>query len=69
LTDSRHNGNIVQNGNYSQAMFVKIPDFIYGDFYIIIETDVFNNVFEHLGEKNNMIAKKVMLVSSNTFHS
>ncbi|XP_060589875.1 uncharacterized protein LOC132745057 [Ruditapes philippinarum] len=62
LTDSRHNGNIVQNGNYSQAMFVKIPDFISGNFYIIIETDVFNNVFEHLGEKNNLIAKKIQVL-------
>ncbi|XP_053382669.1 uncharacterized protein LOC128549620 [Mercenaria mercenaria] len=62
FSTTRHDGNIAQNGNYTQSISIKIPEFISGEFYVIIETDVYNHVFENFGENNNLLAKKVQVL-------
>ena len=46
-------------GSYTQLKTVKLPNAIFGKFYILVGTDFSNLVYEHLGENDNTMASKV----------
>ncbi|XP_052774203.1 uncharacterized protein LOC128212867 isoform X2 [Mya arenaria] len=54
LADVLHNGGIDKQHNYTVSRAVNIPEFITGDYFILVETDVYDNVYEFLGEDNNV---------------
>lgn len=52
MSNVRHYGNLHPNGNYTQAVNVRIPEFITGNYTLLIETDAYNEVYEYLSENN-----------------
>ncbi|XP_048590560.1 uncharacterized protein LOC116611783 isoform X3 [Nematostella vectensis] len=47
---------------YRQSKTVRVPDATYGNFSIIVTTDVFNNVFEYTAESDNDRASQALKV-------
>ena len=54
LTQFRRTSGLTQNEDYTSKVKVVVPREIYGEFYILIQTDVYNNVFEHTADDNNL---------------
>ena len=60
LTSAIHLATITKNtplhsdSTYTDTVVVNIPPNIYGNYYIIIQNDATNQVFENLGEDNNI---------------
>ncbi|XP_052774126.1 uncharacterized protein LOC128212825 isoform X1 [Mya arenaria] len=48
LADVLHNGDMDKQHNYTVSRAVNIPEFITGDYFILVETDVFDKVYEFL---------------------
>ena len=52
-------GNYLKTGilgaglSYTQEASVSIPNAIFGNYTIIVITDVYNNVYEHISEDDN----------------
>ena len=40
--------------NYTRSVNVRIPERIYGMFYILVSTDIYNQVYEHTSEDDNL---------------
>lgn len=61
----RHLGTYVRNGalgvgmSYSRTEAVSIPNAIFGNYSIIVVTDIFDYVFEHVDEDDNSRASMV----------
>ncbi len=49
-------GNLAMNSSYSPQVRITIPDNIWGTWYFFVQTDAQNNVFEYLGDTNNIAA-------------
>ena len=48
-----HVGELKENEKYSTTQTVKLPDGIFGKYYVYVGTDIFNQVYEHAAENNN----------------
>ncbi|KAJ8025089.1 Teneurin-3 [Holothuria leucospilota] len=48
-----HTGILTVGTGYSSSATVSVPTRTYGDHFIIVATDVFNNIYEHSFENNN----------------
>ncbi len=51
-----HSGALAPEANYNAVLGVTLPIGVAGDFYYIVQTDRFNQVFEHAYEDNNTTA-------------
>ncbi|MEZ6137702.1 MAG: CARDB domain-containing protein [Pirellulaceae bacterium] len=49
-------GALAAGANYQAVQTVTLPIGVAGDFHYIVQTDRFNNVFEHIFEENNITA-------------
>ena len=64
----RRNGGLTQDELYTTQITVVVPREIFGEFYIIVQTDVYNAVFEHTAEDNNIgvsVSDHCILISYN----
>ena len=59
-----HRGALASGSQYVTNVAITIPNAIYGDYFIIVTTDLYNNVFENTGENDNDFALKVTIVPS-----
>ena len=50
----RRDVGLTQDESYTTHVTIVVPREIFGDFYIIVRTDVYNAVFEHTAEDNNI---------------
>ena len=48
-----HVGELNENENYSATRTVKLPDGIFGKYFVFVVTDIFDQVYEHASENNN----------------
>ena len=48
--------------SYSRTERVAIPDAIFGNYSIIVATDVFNSVYEHFDEDDNARASVIIIM-------
>ena len=62
LRTSVHNGGLASGQHYVSTIDVTIPNAVYGDYYVIVSTDIFNQVFEHTDENDNDFALKISIV-------
>lgn len=44
---------LAKDSSYTDTVLVKMPDNIYGTYYMFVQNDVTNTVFENIGESNN----------------
>ena len=49
-----YDGFINPGGSFTKEMFVTLPDSIPGPYYIFIQLDCFNQIYENLSEENNI---------------
>lgn len=54
-------GALAAGHSYNTNIRVSIPDAIAGNFSLIVITDVFNNIYEHTNEEDNILASTVKL--------
>ena len=55
IGDFKHTGDTLKQGqSYSNTQAVIIPEAIFGKYYIYVETDINNNVYEHAYDGNNV---------------
>ena len=54
LASIGHNGALAPSENYTVTTDVSLPIGVSGDFFFIVETDRFNQVFEYVFEDNNL---------------
>lgn len=47
--------------NYTKSVNVRIPERIFGTFYILVFTDIYNQVYEHTSEDDNVGSEMVRL--------
>jgi hypothetical protein len=59
-----HSGVLASGSQYTTMADVNIPNAIYGDYYIIVTTDIYNNVFENADENDNDLSVKVSVALS-----
>ncbi len=60
-----HNGTLSVGGSYSQTQSVTIPNSLAGNFFILVQTDAGNTVFEGTsGESNNVASLAVTIAMS-----
>jgi hypothetical protein len=50
----RANGYLAAGANYTKSVNIQIPERIFGTFYILVFTDVYNQVYEHTNENDNI---------------
>ena len=64
----QHNGVLNVNASYQKTKTIKIPKDIQGEYYLFVKTDAnaYNDVYEHLAEDNNHIAKKLYVNAAQT---
>jgi len=55
----RHNGDLEVDQNYTVSSSVRLPEFVTGDFFVVLETDIYDEVYEFLSEDNNLAATEV----------
>ena len=48
------NGHLNAGASYNMSLSVLLPERIYGMFYILVETDATNRVYEHAAETDNV---------------
>ena len=53
LTSLTINGPLAVDATYSRTVSVNIPNAIFGEYYIYVESDILNQVYEHAAENNN----------------
>ena len=59
LKTLRHNGDLEIDQNYTVSSSLRLPEFITGDVFIVLDTDIYDQVYEYLGENNNLAATEV----------
>ena len=59
-----HNGGLASGQRYVSTIDVTIPNAVYGDYYIIVSTDIFHQVFEHNDENDNDFPLQINIVLS-----
>ena len=59
LKTLRHNGDLDVDQNYTVSSSVRLPEFVTGDFFVVLETDIYDEVYEFLSEDNNLAATEV----------
>ena len=55
----RFDGTLSAGATYSKTVTVSIPNAIYGNFSVIVVTDVQNDVYEHTSEDDNTGSSRV----------
>ncbi|MCR6637545.1 MAG: right-handed parallel beta-helix repeat-containing protein [Sporocytophaga sp.] len=55
LLSRTHRGRLKEDSSYTVSASVRLPEGIYGKYYIYVLTDEFNQVFEHAHEGNNWL--------------
>ncbi|XP_062587636.1 uncharacterized protein LOC134249283 [Saccostrea cucullata] len=63
MLSTTRNEVLLAGSSYLTEKLLKIPQNIYGVFYILIRTDANDNVFEHTDEDNNLLASKPLDVT------
>ena len=66
LTTRRNNGRLMPNGERNVIANVEVPRKIYGNFFIYVKTDIYNEIFEYVSDGNNIgfsVSKNVIFVS------
>ena len=53
LGEFRITGTLAPGAMYTQRVSLTVPKAIYGDFFIIVRTDIYNQVYEHTTEDDN----------------
>ncbi|GAB4152235.1 MAG: hypothetical protein Fur0021_16770 [Candidatus Promineifilaceae bacterium] len=48
-----HSGALAAGESYTRSVTVNVPQAIYGDYYLFVTTDIYNNVYEFTSESNN----------------
>lgn len=48
-----HSGELGVGGSYSQTQEIQLPEGVFGDYFVFVTTDYYNNVYEHAQEQNN----------------
>ena len=64
LATEDRQGYLTAGSSYSKSASVEIPNAIYGTYYIIIVTDVRNDVYEYLDENDNIFTSEVSCCST-----
>ena len=64
LTTSVHSGALASGQRYMSSIPVTIPNAIYGDYHIIVSTDINQQVYEHTDDNDNDFALKISIVLS-----
>jgi len=54
LTNHERRDGLLSDKDYTQVKKVVVPRKTNGDFYVVIKTDRYNHVYEHLNEENNI---------------
>jgi hypothetical protein len=57
-----HNGQLAPDSIYIQSAQVNVPNYINGNFFVYVYTDIFNNAFEHVYEGNNITRSDTLKV-------
>lgn len=55
----RINGYLAAGANYTKSVNIRVPERIFGTFYILVFTDLYNQVYEHTNEDDNVGSPKV----------
>ncbi len=53
LGSFRHDGVLSNGSSYNQSESVTIPHAIYGTYFFIVITDIYNSVYENILENDN----------------
>lgn len=61
LTTYYHRGLLAVGASYTRNQPVTLPNAIFGNFSILVITDVYNDVYEHDDEDDNLKAKVISL--------
>ena len=56
------NAALLPGETYSRMETVSIPNSIFGNYSIIAVTDVFNQVYEHIAENDNIRTSEVIII-------
>ena len=64
LTTNVHNGALASGQRYMSSVDVTIPNAIHGDYYMIVSTDIYKDVFEHNDDNDNDFALKISITLS-----
>lgn len=54
-----NNGYLMAGANYTKSVNIHIPERIFGLFYILVSTDIYNQVYEHTSEDDNLGSQMV----------
>ncbi len=54
-----HRGVLPVGASYTESVSIQVPHAIFGNFFFIVVTDLFNNVYEHFFENDNTISSQV----------
>ncbi|MHC1708715.1 MAG: CARDB domain-containing protein [Bacteroidales bacterium] len=57
-----HSGDLPQDSLYIMTRTIGIPNYIFGRFYFYVVTDVYNQVYEHALENNNMLQSDSIVI-------
>ena len=57
-----HSGELLPLEYYSVKQVVDVPKYIFGNYKIMLYTDVYNNVFENYADENNQMTSVSILV-------
>lgn len=57
LGTKRHSGILNSNDSYAANLVVTLPECIYGKYYFVVRTDIYDEVCEHVYKTNNVGAK------------
>ena len=60
----RTNG-LLPGAQYNVTAKVFVPYAIYGNYFILVQTDSRNNIYEHTNEDNNVVPAKVIHCTEN----
>ncbi|XP_061176033.1 uncharacterized protein LOC133184985 [Saccostrea echinata] len=63
LFSTSRQGRLFPGQHYSTTAHVSVPRDIYGVFHIIVETDLYSDVFEYLSKENNWLASNNLTVT------
>ncbi|MBU1707161.1 hypothetical protein KKB28_04525, partial [bacterium] len=54
-----HNGSLQPDSTYSDSLLVEIPNYVSGNYYLILRTDNRDDLYEHEGEDNNTNSRPI----------
>lgn len=64
LTTIVHNGALASGQQYASLVEVTIPNAIYGDYYVIVSTDIYDDVYEHNDNDDNDFPLEIEILIS-----